>query len=334
MRDCHPRAKHEDDERLLEGLITTYSIFRVLLAIPILFAVTFVAFVLTALMPSDPAEVALRVNEVIPTPEAVAQMRQELGLDDPFLIRYFNWLSDLGHLDLGHSYINNDRTVFGEITRSLPATLTLASFAFILVIVISLPIGVLCAVFKDSLFDKAIRFIVFILTAMPNYWMGLLLIWLFALKLQLLPTSGATSLKHYILPAVTLSLNYIGMYVRLIRNSMLDKMKEDFIFYTRARGIKEMSVIVKHLLKNSLQTSINALGMSIVLLIAGTFVIESVFSIPGIGRLCISSIFDRDYPMIQGYILMMGFLFVLFNLVVDIVQAYLDPRLRRGTNSV
>lgn len=295
-----------------------------------LLAISFISFSLTTFIPSDPAEVALRVNEIIPTTEAIEQMREELGLNDPFLIRYANWLFDLAHLDLGNSYTNNNRTVVAELARSLPATLMLASFAFVIVIVVSIPIGVLSAVFKDSFFDKIVRFIIFIATAMPNYWMGLLLIWLFALEWRLLPTSGATTWQHYILPAVTLSLNYIAMYVRLIRNSMLDKMKEDFVFYARVRGIKEIMIIVKHLVKNSLQTSINAIGISIVLLIAGTFVIENIFAIPGIGRLCISSIFNRDYPMIQGYILMMGFLFVFVNLIVDIIQVYLDPRLKKG----
>ncbi|XOB63790.1 nickel/cobalt ABC transporter permease [Campylobacterota bacterium DY0563] len=307
-----------------------YIIKRLLLTIPMLFAISFIAFGLTTFIPSDPAEVALRINEIIPTAEAIEEMRIELGMDKPFLVRYGYWLVDLFHLDLGNSYINNNRTVIGEIARSLPATLTLAFFAFVIVIVISIPIGVLSAIYKDSLFDKIVRLIVFIATAMPNYWMGLLLIWLFALEFRLLPTSGATSLTHFILPAITLSLNYIAMYVRLIRNSMLDKMKEDFVFYLNVRGIKQISIVLKHLVKNSLQTSVNALGISIVLLIAGTFVIENIFAIPGIGRLCITSIFNRDYPMIQGYILMMGFLFVFVNLIIDIVQVYLDPRLKKG----
>lgn len=295
-----------------------------------LLAISFISFSLTTFIPSDPAEVALRVNEIIPTPEAIAQMREELGLNDPFLVRYVNWLVDLAHLDLGNSYTNNNRTVVGEIARSLPATFTLAFFAFVIVIVVSIPIGVLSAVFKDSIFDRVVRIFIFIATAMPNYWMGLLLVWFFALELRLLPTSGATTWQHYILPAVTLSLNYIAMYVRLIRNSMLDKMKDDFVFYARVRGIKESHIVLKHLVKNSLQTSVNALGISIVLLVAGTFVIENIFALPGIGRLCISSIFNRDYPMIQAYILFIGTLFVFVNLIVDIVQVYLDPRMKKG----
>lgn len=307
----------------------SYIIRRILLAFPMLLVITFISFSLTSFIPSDPAEVALRVNEIIPTPEAIEQAKEELGLNKPFLLRYIYWLNDLIHLDLGNSYVNNNRTVVGEILRSLPATLTLASISFLIVIFVSIPIGILSAVFKDTLFDRLVRFVVFIGTAMPNYWVGLLLIWFFSLYLGWFPTSGASSLKHYILPSITLSLTYISTYVRLMRNSMLDNMKEDFIFYANVRGLKKSKIVLKHLVRNSLQTSINALGMSIVMLIAGTFVIESIFAIPGIGRLCISAIFNRDYPVIQAYILMMRVLFVFFNLLVDIVQVYIDPRITK-----
>ncbi len=307
----------------------TYIIRRMLLAIPMLLAISFISFLLMSFIPSDPAEVALRVNEIIPNEETIEDMREELGLNDPFLIRYVRWLGDLLRLDLGTSYVNNNRTVVGEIARSIPATLILATMSFVMVITLSIPIGILSAVFKNSFFDRVTRFIVFIGTAMPNYWAGLLFIWLFALILKWFPTSGATSLKHYVLPSMTLSLTYIATYVRLIRNSMLENMNEDYVFYLRARGIKENSVIIKHLLKNSLQTSINALGMSIVKLIAGTFVIENIFAIPGIGRLCITAIFNRDYPIIQAYILMMGVLFVFCNLFIDIMQIIIDPRLKK-----
>lgn len=307
----------------------TYIIRRVLLAFPVLLAITFISFSLTSFMPSDPAEVSLRVNEIIPTKEAVEQMREELGLNDPFLVRYVKWLNSLAHLDLGNSYVNNNRTVVSEIKRSLMPTLMLAFFSFVIVVLVSVPIGILSAVFKDSVFDRLVRFIVFLGTAMPNYWFALLVIWFFSLYLGWLPTSGATSLKHYILPSITLSLTYISTYVRLMRNSMLDNMKEDYVFYAKVRGIKKSKIVLKHLVRNSLQSSVNALGMSIVMLIAGTFVIESIFAIPGIGRLCIDAIFNRDYPIIQAYILMMGILFVFFNLLVDILQVYIDPRITK-----
>ena len=293
-----------------------YIAKRILLAIPMLFAISFIAFMLINIMPSDPAEVALRVNEIIPTEEAIESMRMELGLNDPFFVRYFNWLGDCLRLDFGVSYTNTTRKVFDEIVRCLPATIDLAIISLVIVIVVSIPVGVLCAVYKDSLFDRITRSLIFIGTAMPNYWLGLLLVYVFSLKLGIFPSSGATTMKHYILPAITLSMTYISTYVRLIRNSMLDNMKE--------------VIICKHVLKNSLQSCMTAQGMSIVQLMAGTVIVENIFAIPGIGRLCISAIFNRDYPVIQAYILMMGVLFVFCNLVVDIVQCLVDPRIKRG----
>lgn len=307
-----------------------YVIKRILLAIPMLFAISFIAFMLINCIPSDPAEVALRVNEIIPTEEAIASMREQLGLNEPFFIRYFNWLSDCLRLDFGVSYTNTNRAVFDEIVRCLPATINLALMSLVIVIVVSIPVGILCAVYKDSLFDRFIRILIFIGTAMPNYWLGLVLIYVFALKLKLLPSNGAMSFDHYILPAITLSMTYVSTYVRLIRNSMLDNMKENYVFYAKVRGLKNKVIICKHVLKNSLQSCMTALGMSIVQLIAGTVVVENIFAIPGIGRLCISAIFNRDYPIIQAYILMMGVLFVFCNLIVDVVQCVIDPRMKKG----
>ena len=306
-----------------------YIIKRILFAIPILIAISFVAFVLINLMPSDPAEVALRVNEIIPTEEAVRSMREQLGLNDPFFVRYFNWLGDCLRLDFGVSYTNSTRTVLDEILRCLPATINLALISLIIVIGVSIPVGILCAIYKDSLFDRVIRTFIFIGTAMPNYWLGLLLIYVFSLKFKLLPSNGAISFKHYILPTITLSMTYISTYVRLIRNSMLDNLKENYVFYAKARGLKNRVIVCKHVLKNSLQSCMTALGMSIVQLIAGTVVVENIFAIPGIGRLCISAIFNRDYPVIQAYILMMGVLFVFCNLAIDIIQCIIDPRLKK-----
>lgn len=307
-----------------------YIAKRIVLAIPMLLAVSFIAFILVNYMPADPAEVALRVNEIIPTEEAIASMREQLGLNDPFLVRYVNWLMDVLRLDLGVSYTNTSRTVIDEIVRCLPTTLKLAGITFVLVIGISVPLGVLSAVYKNSIFDRIMRFFIFLGTAMPSYWLGLLLMWVFALNLRWLPTSGATSFKHFILPAITLSMTYISTYVRLIRNGMLEQMKENYVFYAKVRGIKHKVIIRKHVLKNALQSCMTALGMSMVQLIAGTVVVENIFALPGLGRLCISAIFNRDYPVIQAYILMMGILFVIFNLLVDIIQCLVDPRMKQG----
>lgn len=308
----------------------SYIIKRILSAVPLLLCISFLCFVFINLIPSDPAEVALRVRQTpIITEEAIAEVRAELGLDDPYLVRYAKWVWSCLHLDFGVSYTNPSRTVLGELSRCLPATVVLAMTSLVFVIVLSLPIGFFCAVYKDSWFDRLIRGIVFMTTAMPAYWIGLLMIWLVSIKLDLLPTSGSGSVKHLILPAFTVSLTYISTYIRLIRNNMLENMKEDYVLYANVRGLKQSNILVRHILKNSLHTCIVAIGMSVPQLMAGTIVVENVFAWPGLGKLCINSIFNRDYPVIQTYVLLIGTLFVVFNLLFDIIQCIADPRLRR-----
>lgn len=173
------------------------------------------------------------------------------------------------------------------------------------------------------------RAFIFMTTAMPAYWIGLLLMWFVSIKLDLLPTSGNAGIKHLILPAVTVSLTYISTYIRLIRNNMLENMKQDYVLYANVRGLPQRLILTKHILRNSMHTCFVAIGMSIPQLIAGTIVVENVFAWPGLGTLCIESIFNRDYPVVQAYVLLIGALFVVFNLIFDILQTVIDPRLRR-----
>lgn len=307
-----------------------YIIRRILLAIPLLLAISFVCFMFINLIPSNPAEVALRVQQMpVITDAAIAEMEEMLGLNKPFLVRYFDWVIGCLQGDFGISYVNPARTVAGEILRSLPATLELAGASFVIVLVLSIPIGFLCAVYKDGWFDRIMRGTVFVSTAMPPYWVGLLLMWGIGVKLSWLPTNGSGSWRHLILPAFTVALSYISTYIRLIRNNMLENMKQDYVLYANVRGLPQKAIWVKHVLKNSMHTCIVAMGMSIPQLISGTIVVENVFSWPGLGTLCISSIFNRDYPVIQTYVLLIGVLFVVFNLLFDILQTVSDPRLRK-----
>ncbi len=300
---------------------------RLISIIPILVGISFLSFFIINLSPSDPAEVALRVNEIVPTEEAIETMREELGLDKPFFERYKTWLSSSLKGDFGTSYVNK-KMVSDEIAKALPATLKLASVSLVITLVVSIGAGVFCAVYENSIGDKITRGIIFLSTAMPSFWVGILLIWIFSVKFNLFPTSGMEKASSVVLPAITLSLSYISTYVRLIRNNMVQNKRENYVLYARVRGLKE-STIIKHVFKNSLQTSITALGMSIPKLIAGTVVVENIFAWPGIGRLCVTAIYNRDYPIIQAYILIMALLFVVCNLLVDIFSAVLDPRMRR-----
>ncbi len=305
-----------------------YFLKRLLMMIPLTLMISFIAFLLINLAPSDPAEVALRVNEIVPTDDAIAGMREELGLNQPFFLRYLVWLWRVLHFDFGTSFLTRT-PVIHEIGVALPATLWLAAVALTFIIVSSLILSFLCVVLKNSWMDKAIRGLVFILTAMPNYWLGLLLIWGLAVKLDLFPVSGMMTPHSVILPALTLSLGYVGTYIRLIRGTMLSQLEQPYVFYARARGLSNRRILLKHVLPNSLHTSLIAIGMSIPKLIAGTVVIENIFAWPGIGRLCVNAIFGRDYPMIQAYILLMALLFLAFNFISDILQQALDPRLKR-----
>ncbi|MBQ0212802.1 ABC transporter permease subunit [Proteus vulgaris] len=305
-----------------------YIFWRVLAIFPLALMISFIAFILLELAPSDPAEVALRVNEIVPTPEAIDGMRHELGLDKPFFTRYFLWLMAGFQLDFGTSFLTRT-PVIQEMLRALPPTLWLASTALFFTIILALPLALWCVAKPQSFTDKCIRFIVFVLTAIPNYWLGLLLIWGVAVYLDWLPVSGMLSPQSVILPALALSLGYIGTYLRLLRGAMLNQWHQPYVFYAKARGLPDNLILRRHILRNSLYSSLTALGMSIPKLIAGTVVIENIFAWPGIGRLCISAIFGRDYPMIQAYILLMSLLFLFFNFLMDVIQMMADPRLRR-----
>ncbi len=312
--------------------MNTYILKRLAAVIPLLFAISVFTFVFVNLIPVDPAEVILRVwNIPVASEELIAQTRESLGLNDPYIVRYCKWLMNAVQLDFGISYTNPDHTVIQEIRNGLPNTLNLAVLSFVFVILISLPVGFLCAVYKDSWFDKIMRAFVFLTTAMPAYWIGLILMWVFAVKLNLLPTSGNYhGFKSIILPAITVASSYISIFIRLIRNNMIENMKEDYVLYANVRGLKQRNILIKHILKNSLQTCVVAIGMSIPQLIAGTIVVENVFAWPGLGTLCIQAVFTRDMPVIQAYVLLIGALFVIFNLTFDIIQGLMDPKLRVG----
>ena len=304
-----------------------YILKRLATVIPILIGISFLSFALISLSPSNPAEVALRVNEIVPTEEAVRAMEEQLGTNKPYIERYVTWLTDSLQGDFGNSYVNN-KPVATLIGQAIPNTIKLALLALLITIVFSVLVGILCAVYEGSFGDKLARALVFVGTAMPSFWVGLLLIWIFSVKLNLFPTSGMERPSSIVLPAITLALSYISTYVRLIRNNMVQNKHENYVYYARIRGLKE-TTIIKHIFKNSLQSSLTALGMSIPKLIAGTVMVENIFAWPGVGRVCVDAIFNRDFPVIQAYILLMAVLFVICNLLVDIFSVAIDPRIRK-----
>ncbi|SFX91111.1 nickel transport system permease protein [Bacillus altitudinis] len=307
--------------------MTRYIIKRLLLLLPLIVFITFFAFVLLAMRASDPAEVALRVNQVIPTEEMIESMRQELGLDQPFFIRYVTWLKDGLTGDFGSSYVTHE-PVLDLMMEALPATLQLAGMSLLFIIVLSLLFGMVCAYAAHTWLDRIVRAFVFIAASMPSFWLGILFIWLFSVKFNWVNTSGMEGFKSILLPAMTLSLGYLSTYVRLIRNQILKFQHEPFVFYARARGLKERTIQLK-VMRHALQLAVTALGMSIPKLIAGTVIIENLFAWPGVGRLCVTAIFHADFPIIQAYLFVMGCLFVVCNLVADVIQMIMNPQLRK-----
>ncbi|SKB65012.1 nickel/cobalt ABC transporter permease [Malaciobacter marinus] len=303
-----------------------YTIKRVLLIVPLLLGVSIVCFILVNLNPSSPAEVTLRINNITVTPQAIEETKKELGLDKPLVQQYVQWIKNLLNADLGTSY-ETKQPVFDELIQALPVTIYLSFSAILLIAIFGFLIGVLCAVYENSYFDKLARVFIFTSAAMPSFWLALLLIWLFSLKFNIFPSSGLDGIKSIILPAVTLAVAYISTFVRIIRNSLIQIKSSLFITYAKARGLNNFEIL-KHKIKNVINPFIVALAMSIPKLFAGTVIIENIFGLPGLGRLCVHAIFARDYPIIQSYILFIAILFIIFNLIADIWLQARDPRLR------
>lgn len=304
-----------------------YILKRLLAAIPLTIIISLAAFFLISLSPVDPAESVLRATGIpSPTQEMIEAERVALGLDQPFFTRYFSWLGDVLHLDFGTSYVFH-APVKDLMIPAFMNTLRLALVTAFFVIVISILLGVICAVTEGTFVDKGLRMVMVAVSAMPSYWVAILLMLLLTVKYALLPTSGMEGARSYVLPVTTLSLHYLGFYFRLIRTSMIKNKVEGYVVYERACGLPE-PIVTKHILMNSMQTAVSAFCMAIPALLAGTVVIENIFSWPGIGKLCVGAILQRDIPLVQAYILMISVAFVFFNLLSDVINAMMNPRLR------
>lgn len=299
---------------------------RLLAVIPIFLFATLLTFLLIRLSPVDPAEAYLSAAHILPTDELLEQKRHEFGLDQPLPVQYAQFLMKMCRLDFGTSYVSNE-PVWQQISIRLPATLKLAFSSITLAIVISIPIGFFSALYKNSFIDHLSRLLAFIGASIPQFWLGYLLIFFFSVKLDLFPVQGRGGLTNLILPSFTLALGLIAIYTRLLRTSVLEQMNEPYVLYARTRGIKEKIIMGKHVLKIAISPMITGLGMNLGRLLSGTIIVEEVFSWPGFGRYFIEAIFNRDIPVIQSYVLITAGLFIVCNLIVDLLQMYLDPRI-------
>lgn len=294
-----------------------------------LIGVSFLTFCLAYLAPGDPAAMLLESADTIVSEEILQQTRHELGLDQPFLVQYANWVGGILHGDMGMSY-SAKKPVIEKLSEGFVGTLLLAIVTIIFVLIISLPLGIWSAVHQNKWQDYVVRFFSFVGVSMPNFWLGLILLYVFGLKLGLFPiASSSVTAQGIVLPAVTLAIYQSTKYVRQVRTVILDELNQDYVIGARARGLNESTILWKHILPNAILPLITLLGMSIGWLLGGVAVIEIVFSWPGIGNMAVRAIMMRDYPLIEGFVLWIAVAYMLINFLVDLSYSYLDPKLRK-----
>ncbi|MGR6116376.1 nickel ABC transporter permease [Aeribacillus composti] len=292
-----------------------------------LLLLSFISFIFIKLAPGDPVKQMLQVDEVSVTKEQIEALREELKLHKPIYVQYWYWLKRFFEFDLGHSYITK-QPVVSELLSRFPATITLTCTSLIVMILISIPLGTLSALYKNKWVDHICRLFALVGSSIPSFWLGLLFIELFAVQLGILPSMGKGTIQHVILPSLTLGIAMSAVYVRLLRSSLLESLNEDYVKAARARGISEKRIFLFHVFRRSLIPVITIFGMSLGSLISGTVVIEVLFAYPGIGKMVVDAIIRRDYPVIQGYVLFITILIVLINIFVDICCRYLNPEIR------
>jgi len=308
--------------------MSKYILRRLLLMIPVLIGVTFLVFFIISLTPGDPAVMILGNGA---TEEAISELREEMGFNEPVIIQYGNYMKDLLTGDMGTSY-STGKSVGSEIGQRFPNTFKLTLSAIVLSVMISIPIGVVSATRQYSLFDNIGMIIALIGISMPSFWVGLILIIIFALNLRWLPSGGMDGLKSLILPAFTLAIASTASITRTTRSSMLEVIRQDYIDTAKAKGVSRGVVIRKHALKNALIPAITVIGLEFGVLLGGAVLTETVFSWPGIGRLMVESIQRKDTPMVLGCIIVFAVAFSLVNLLIDILYSFIDPRIKASYN--
>ncbi len=308
----------------------TYMLKKIVLMAPVLLFISIVSFSLIYITPGDPAEIILTSSSGGADPAAVEEFRIKEGFDRPLYVQYLNWLGNVLQGEMGYSYMS-ERPVSEAILQAFSATFKLAFASFLVSLAISIPAGTLAALKHDTWIDDLSRFLALLGVSMPNFWQGYLMILVFSVFLRILPAGGFGEngdFSHIILPMLTLGTSSAAVTMRLMRASLLEVLQEDYIYASRAKGLSEKVVIGKHALKNAMIPVLTIAGLNFGYLLNGSAVVETVFAWPGLGNLIVSSIYNRDYPMIQGTLLFVAVLFVAINLLVDLSYSCLDPRIR------
>lgn len=304
-------------QRLLQMLVTVVG-------------VSFLTFCLTYLAPGDPAMMVLEAGDTIVSQEIIDKTRHEMGLDKPFLEQYVSWVGGAIQGDMGMSY-SAKKPVTEKLGEGFVGTMFLASVTVVFILLISVPLGIFSAVHQNKLPDYLVRFFSFIGVSMPSFWVGLILLYIFGLKMGWFPIASAeVSVRGVVLPAITLAIYQSAKYTRQVRTVILEELNQDYVTGARARGLTESVILWKHVLPNAILPLITLLGMSIGWLLGGVAVIEMVFSWPGIGSMAVRGIMMRDYPLIEGFVLWISLVYMFINFLVDVSYSYLDPKLRKG----
>lgn len=300
---------------------------RVLQFIPVLLGITFLAFLLIYLSPSDPVSVRMSAGGISVSPEIMESMRRSMGLDHPLLIQYGDWLWNILHGNMGKSYIT-DADVLDQILKALPYTLKMAGASLLLTLCISIPVGILTAAMQNSKFDYVVRVMAFVGNALPNFIIALCLMFIFSYRLGWIPVLATTKPIGLILPALTLALVMSSRYIRQIRAAMLDELGKGYVVGLRSRGLSETTILYKNVLKNIMVTVITLTGISLGSLLGGTVIVETVFTWPGLGSLIMEGISQRDYPVVQAVIVWMASAFMVVNLLTDISYTVFNPKIK------
>lgn len=314
--------------------MTAYILRRLILLIPVILVVGIVVFALVHLTPGDPAAVILGDSA---TPEAIENLREQLGLNDPFPVQFLHWFGNVLTGDFGESIFMGKPVTTAMLERVQP-TVLLTIYALIVQIAIGVPAGVISAVRHNSIIDRIVTVLAISGAAIPTFFLGILLILFFAVRLGWLPSGGYTPLledpvthfRKMLMPAFALGFSSAGLLARLVRSSMLDVMREDYVRTALAKGLPVRFVVIRHALRNALIPALTVIGTSLGALLGGAVVTETVFTIPGMGRLVVQSIARRDYPVIQGAVMVIAMTYVIVNLIVDLLYVYIDPRVRLG----
>jgi peptide/nickel transport system permease protein len=314
----------------------TYIIRRILQMILIMLLVTIMVFLMVRLLPGDPIRMFLSQQDLdVVTPEQVAFLRHQYGLDRPMLVQYVDWLGQVARGDLGQSIITR-RNIIDDVKRRLPVTFELGIIAFLLSIFVGIPVGVIAAIKRGTWVDNTLSGVGNLGICVPSFWLGILLIFVLGYKLDLLPIFGFTSpftnlsmnLRQIIMPVICLGVAPVATGIRLTRSSMLEVLRQDYIRTAWSKGLRERMVIIRHALKNGLLPVVTVKGMTLAGIVGGSVLIETVFSIPGMGRLAVEGLFAHDYPIVQATLLIGGTITLAANLLVDLSYGWLDPRIR------